>query len=359
MSRRFEDDGKSVEEARFAAQRLAFGPLMFQATRALQRFGVLGLAKNRGRSGVSAVEVEAAIEPLSLYASRQLLEAGLAAELFVLRGEQFVLTTVGYLLLTDPMTRANTDFVADVCYEGMAKLGDSLLSGKPEGLSVFGEHRTVYDALVDLPEPVRQSWFAFDHFYSSGVFAAALPIVFDPKPKTILELGGNTGKWERACCEYDADVQLTMLDLPGQLQTAEENFRTWGIADRVTSHPVDFLDPSVPFPEGHDGLWLSQFLDCFAEPVIVNILERCGQAMGPESRLYILEAYWDQQEHTAAQFCIINLSLYFAALANGTSKMMHSDRMRDCIRQAGLELVGEPTSIGMSHTLMRVRVPAS
>ena len=50
--------------------------------------------------------------------------------------------------------------------------------------------------------------------------------------------------------------------------------------------------------------------------------------------------------------CIL-LSRGFTAVANGTSKMYHSDRMKHCIAAAGLRVVDEVDDIGVSHTLFR------
>ncbi|MBE6417900.1 MAG: hypothetical protein E7033_05485 [Akkermansiaceae bacterium] len=47
-------------------------------------------------------------------------------------------TDVAYCLMEDEMTRRNFNVVADVCYEGAARLGESLEQSRPAGLAVFG-----------------------------------------------------------------------------------------------------------------------------------------------------------------------------------------------------------------------------
>jgi len=350
---RFDADDLSNLDAKYAAQRLAFGPLMFQAARVLRTSGALEALKGAGRAGLTAEELCERVEALSLYAARVLLEAGLAAEMLREEEQRFTLTKVGYLVLRDPMTRVNMDFVHDVCYRALFHLEASLREGRPAGLAELGPWPTVYEGLAELPEEIRRSWFAFDHYYSDGVFEHLLPIVLADSPTRVLDVGGNTGKFALACCRHDPEVRVTILDLPGQLEVALANAREAGFGERVEGRPIDFLDPKAPLPGGHDVLWMSQFLDCFGEEEIVSILSRAAAVMGPDTRLYILETYWDRQRYEAARFSVINTSLYFTAVANGNSKMYHSGRMRACVEAAGLRVVEELDEVGVSHTLFR------
>ena len=349
---RFADDDRTTLEARFEAQRLAFGPFLFQAARVLRNRGALEHLNRCGKKGATPEEVAHAVPGLSLYAARILLEAGLAAGMLALADERFCITKVGYLVLRDPMTRVNFDFVHDVCYQGMFRLEESLREGRPAGLEVFGPWATIYEGLPQLPPHVKRSWFAFDHFYSDGVFESVLPTVFERAPRRLLDVGGNTGKWALQCCGFDPQVRVTIVDHPGQLAVALDNARAAGLEDRIDGVAADLLDASAPLPAGYDVYWMSQFLDCFSEPEIVSILERTAAAMRPDSRLFILETFWDRQRYEAGRFSVINTSLYFAAMANGNSKMYHSERMQACLAAAGLRVERAYDEIGVSHTLL-------
>ena len=274
-----------------------------------------------------------------------------AAELVALQDERFVITKKGHMVLADPMTRVNMDFVHDVCYQAFFHFEEAIREGKPAGLKELGDYPTVYQALAHLPEQVRKSWFEFDHYYSDGVFERCLPVVFGPKPRRILDVGGNTGKFAVCCCNHDPDVQVSIVDLPGQLANARENIAEQGLSDRITGHPTDLLSLDAKLPGGHDAIWMSQFLDCFSEVEIVSILSRAAEVMDADTPLYILETYWDRQRYEAARFSVINTSLYFTAIANGNSKMYHSERMKYCLEKAGLKVVADQDDIGISHTL--------
>jgi cyclopropane fatty-acyl-phospholipid synthase-like methyltransferase len=250
------------------------------------------------------------------------------------------------------MTRVNMDFVHDVNYQGLFHLKDAIVQGKPAGLrDLDGDHSTVYAALASLPEGVRRSWFAFEHFCSAQAFQEALPLVFERPVRRLLDVGANTGKWALACAAHSPSVAVTMCDLPAQLDLAIANVAQSGLQARITGYPVDILLPDSTLPSGHDVIWMSQFLDCFSEDQIVSILRKAAAAMSAESKLLILETYWDRQLFENAAFCLQQISLYFTCIANGNSQLYHSKVMHDCIERAGLRIERETDHIGIAHTL--------
>jgi hypothetical protein len=351
----YRTDKHSALDAKFLAQQIAFAPMVFQAAVALRDLGVLAALEKRGKDGASAREIADELG-LSEYGVKVLAEAGLGMGLLLWQeGKRFTVTKTARFIQHDAMTRANMDFVRDVNYQGFAHLKEAIETGKPAGLKVLGDWETVYEGLASLPPRVRQSWLAFDHFYSDSAFAEVLPIVFRNGPKRLLDVGGNTGKWTLQCLGFDADVQVTIADLPGQLRMAEHNLIQAGMGERVAFHPVNLLDGDGALPGGHDIIWMSQFLDCFSQPEVVSILQRAAAVMGEGDELFILEAYWDRQEHEAAAFCLQQTSLYFTCIANGNSQMYHSDDIRSCVERAGLEVIEDIDRIGISHTLFRCR----
>lgn len=344
---------KSAIEARAEAQRIAFGPMVFQATMAMRRLGILDKL-HASRAGVTAADIAKSLS-LSEYGVKVLLETGLSSGIVALEGEMFSLTKTGYFLLKDELTTVNLNFVADVCYDGMRHLADSIVEEKPKGLQVFGTWNTIYEGLSELPKDVQTSWFEFDHFYSDRAFPTVLRLVFDRPVKRLLDVGGNTGKWALKCVAHDPNVHVTILDLPGQLAMAKQNIDAAGMAKRVDFHAIDLLNDAAAWPKGADAIWMSQFLDCFSVPQIVSLLKRGYAAMDENASLYILETLWDRQPHAAGTFTLHNTSLYFTCLANGNSKMYHSREMKECVAAAGLRVVREVDGIGVGHTLLECK----
>jgi hypothetical protein len=349
MAWTYGSDKKRAVQAKFDAQKIAFGPIMFQAALALRNLGILDLVKNT-EEGIT-IEAVAEKLKLSVYGVKVLLEAGLSMEIVMVENDRFHLTKTGWFLLCDELTKVNMDFTNDVNYLGMFSLTDSIKTGKPTGLKVFGDWPTVYEGLSQLPADVQKSWFGFDHFYSDYAFPEIMPIIFKNKPSRILDIGGNTGKFAIQCAKYNKDVRVTILDLPGQLAKASENIKREGFENRVDLFPINLLDHSRPFPENPDIIWMSQFLDCFSQEDILGLLNRSAKAMNENSALYILETYWDQQKYEASTYSLHATSLYFTNIANGCSQMYHSDDMRKLIARSGLTLAEEILNVGVSHSL--------
>jgi hypothetical protein len=292
---------------------------------------------------------------LSKYAAQVLLESSLTTGTVLLKDEKFFLSKTGWFLLTDEMASVNMDFNHDVNYAGLFHLEEALLNSKPEGLKVFGNWPTIYEGLSSLPEEVKKSWFGFDHFYSDNSFRDALKIVFEKPVSTLLDVGGNTGKWALECVAYSPDVNVTIMDLPQQIQMMYKNISDKPGAERIHDFAANLLNPETVFPETFDAIWMSQFLDCFSEEEVFSILSRVKKAMTSESSLYIMETFWDRQRYETASFCLAQTSLYFTAMANGNSKMYHSDDMIRLIDQAGLQVETIHDNLGLGHSLVKCK----
>jgi hypothetical protein len=230
-------------------------------------------------------------------------------------------------------------------------------TGKPLGLEVFGcEGKTIYEVLASLPEKVKESWFAFDHFYSDIGFEEALPVVFARNPKKIIDIGGNTAKWALCCCRYDPRVQLTIVDLPGQCAMAEQKAAEAGFSDRIKTLACNVLDEKTAIPSGADVIWMSQFLDCFSLEEVTRIMEKARAAAGVSTDIFILEPFWDKQRFEAAAFSLQATSLYFTCMANGNSKMYSCGELCQAIERAGFDVVDAWHNLGSNdYSLLRCR----
>ena len=178
---------------RFDARRCSSGGLFRLPHLEQQRAGVLERIEASGEQGLTFEELNREL-PISEYGLRVLVDGGVQIVLIVKKGDRLVLSSTGYFVLRDEMTRVNLDFVNDVWYRGLDHLEASVKTGKPEGLRDLIDWPTIYQGLSKLPDRVRQSWLAFDHFYSDDAFSSVLPLVFAEKPRRLLDIGGNTGK---------------------------------------------------------------------------------------------------------------------------------------------------------------------
>lgn len=358
LKKKYTREQLSAREAQRLAEFIAFGPAIFQTARIMANRGILEQLRNSG-NGLTIDEVAKEVG-LSNYAAKCLLEASLCIGIVHIDPEtdRFRLSKTGWFLINDPATKVNINFNHDVNYLGWFNLEESLLEGKPIGLKTLGDWPTVYEGLSSLPKNIQKSWFDFDHFYSDNSFDQALEIVFADKPKTLLDVGGNTGRWSLRCVAYDKDVNVTILDLPQQIEMMKETINGKPGADRIDGLGINLLDESAVMPVNRkfNTIWMSQFLDCFSEEQIVSILKRAVKVMDQDSKLYIMETLWDRQRFEPAALCLTLTSLYFTAIANGNSKMYHSEDMVRLVENAGLKIEHIHDYLGQGHSILVCKI---
>lgn len=357
LEKAYTEEHLSAREAQRAAEFIAFGPIVFQVSRLMLKHGILEHLRDAD-DGLTIAEV-AAQTGLSKYAAQVLLEASLSIGTVLVdpATERFSLSKTGWFLLNDPATRVNVDFNHDVNYLGFFDLDAALESGTPAGLKRLGNWPTIYEGLSQLSPAAQKSWFAFDHFYSDSSFDEALQIVFaSPRPKRLLDVGGNTGRWALRCVECDADIEVCIADLPQQIEMMRANVAGHAGCERISGYGVDLLaaDSALPADRAFDAIWMSQFLDCFSEEQVSAILAKAAAIMQPQTTLYIMETLWDRQRFEPAAFCLTQTSLYFTAMANGNSKMFHSDDLLRLINASGLNVRCIHDNLGQGHSIIEV-----
>ena len=356
-SDRYTKEQLSAREAQRQAEFIAWGPVIFQVSRLMVKWGILDELRD-STDGLTLIELQQKTK-LSEYVLKILLEASLSAGTVLIdkKTDKYYISKTGWFLLNDPATRVNIDFNHDVNYRGMFYLDEALKEGKPAGLKTLGEWPTIYEGLSKLAPQVQQSWFGFDHFYSDHSFDTALNIVFGKKTKHLMDVGGNTGRFALRCVNYDKDVNVTIVDLPGQIGMMKKNVEGLTGADRIEGYPTNILEVENELPTGKwDAIWMSQFLDCFSEEEIYSILARTAKVMNENTTLYIMETFWDRQKYEPASLCLTMTSVYFAVMANGNSKMYQSDDMIKQIERAGLKVVATHDGIGQGHTILEVKL---
>lgn len=328
------------------AQKIAFAPLTFQAVAAALDFGILKFIDGK------FVTVEEVIEAckISKYTAETILEVCVVADIVKKKNDKYSNTLLADALLNNEMTIKNFNFVKDVCYLGASELRSSFEKEEPIGLYKFVEKSdTIYPLIHKLPEQMKRSWFEFDHFYSDRCFDEVLEIIFKNPIKRIFDIGGNTGKFEIACLNFDSQVEVNMIDLPDNISVAKSNLSN----ERLNFYGIDVLAKDVKFPEISGAVFMSQFLDCFSEEQIIHILSNINSAMDLGTKIYILEPFTDIQQFDGASYSLVHISLYFTCMANGKSKMYPEKRMIELVEKSGLKVAKRYENIGVhDYTLL-------
>lgn len=329
------------------AQKLVFAPLAFQAISTAIELGILEFLDKKS-STVS--EIMSGLN-LDEYVVKTLLQVTEANKITKKTDEKYSLTRLGKMFLYDDMTKANFNYVKDVCYLGASELTSSFLQKSPMGLKKFvGDFPTIYPALTVLPEKMKKSWYEFDHLYSDNCFEFVLSIIGE-NYSSIYDIGGNTGNFEKLCLKNNFDI--TMLDLAENIEKIKDDVELKG----CKFHPINVLDKNPAYPKiTNSAIFMSQFLDCFSKEDIVKILTDLSKTTDEKSSIYILEPYTDEQKFEGAKYSLVHTSLYFTCMANGVSKFYTLEEMREMLTLAGLTITRHIPNVGAyDYTLLECR----
>lgn len=350
---RREKNQKSARiDALTEAQKIAFAPFTFQTVAAMIDFGILGFLNEKPASKQEIMKQC----NLSRYTVDTLFDASVCIGLVKENEDKtFSNTKLAEAFLFDEMTRVNFNFTKDVCFLGANELQTSFKESRPAGLQKhYFDSDTIYPMLSQLPQQMKKSWYEFDHHYSDDCFEEILPIMFSSsfsegiKEKDVFDIGGNTGKFERACLAFDKECTVTMFDLEPNIEKAKEGFST----DRCKFYSIDVLSDE-PFPKISGVVLMSQFLDCFSREQILFILNKLACAIDEKTKVFILEPFIDNQQFEGAKYSLSHISLYFTCMANGKSKMYNESDMREIIEASNLKIIKAHQNIGKyDYTLL-------
>ncbi len=215
------NDNLSAVQAQYEAQKIAFAPIIFQVARTMRDLGILEIL-SKNKNGLSYDEL-VQMTNLTEYGIQVLCETALSSNIISYKNEKVYLTKIGFFINSDEMTNTNMNYNHHVNYQGLFYLEESIKNSKAEGLKVFGEWKTIYPALSTLPEKTKKSWFEFDHLYSDSGFTKAIEILKKQNPKSILDIGGNTGKFALQFAKENPKVNITIMDLSQQIKLAIQN----------------------------------------------------------------------------------------------------------------------------------------
>ena len=343
--RRNRKKGSSAVETLAKAQEICFAPFTFQTIATMIDLGIMDYLKDNCAT-LEEVMKECKV---SKYCAKTVFEVAILTDIVEMQEEKFTLSKLGRTFLENEMTRVNFNFMRDCCYLGASELKESFVKGEPVGLQKFIENvPTIYPILTKLPEHIQKSWYEFAHYYSDTCFEDILKIMFKDSSKEVFDIGGNTGKFEKACLNFNKDCKVNMIDLPENLDRAKANINS----DRCTYYGRNVIAENVNFPKMSGVVLMSQFLDCFSEEQIIYILSNVAKVADNNTHIYILEPFIDNQQFKGAAHALTHISLYFTCMANGNSKMYSEKDMREFVDKADLKVVNKYTIGIHDYTLL-------
>jgi len=258
----------------------------YWVSRAVYAAAKFGVADHLAEGPRSATEV-AALTHTHAPSLHRLMRALGGLGLLVEDGHhRFGLTALGEALRQDAPGSARATVLAlagDWWWQGWEHVLHCLETGetgmqRASGTSIFnylGEH------------PQEASYFNEAMIGFHGAEPAAVAGAYDFSAcRTVVDVGGGTGNLLATVLEHHPGARGVLAELPHVLGEARAALAARGVLDRVTCQGIDFFSE---VPAGGDVYLLSHIVHDWTEEQCVAILANCRRAMGPTSRLLIIE----------------------------------------------------------------------
>jgi orsellinic acid C2-O-methyltransferase len=235
-----------------------------------------------------------------------------------------------------------------------------------------------YQSVGQLEHTLRTGQVAFEHLYGEPLFdwweshpdgdrlwqaagdqwdVIELPQVLAAcdfsRFHTVVDVGGNRGRFLAAILAAHPGLQGIVFDRPGVVEGASEVAASLGVADRLTTAAGDFFHdwPEVfgEVPSGRDAYILRRVLHDWDDDRARTILHNCQTAMTATGTLLVIERLAPPR---VAPSPIVEgtmmIDMLMMALLGGRQRT--EAEFRDLLRSAGMEL----TNVSFSPTRIAV-----
>jgi hypothetical protein len=199
---------------------------------------------------------------------------------------RFALTPLGAALRIGAPGAARSTVLtlaSDWMFQGWEQLLYSVQTGKPAMERTLG--MPVFDWLAEHPEEASRFSETMVGFH--GQEPAAVAAAYDLTGlDTIVDVGGATGNLLIGLLSRHSAAKGILFDLPHVVKDAPAFIRAQGLEGRITIQAGSFFET---VPSGGDAYFLSHVIHDWSEEQCLTILGNCRRAMGPKSRLLLIE----------------------------------------------------------------------
>ena len=231
------------------------------------------LAKGARPTAELAAEIGLPEEP-----ARRLLKAAVALNLLrAWPGDRFGLDDLGAAVIGNPGVAAMVKHHA-LLYADLADPVALLKRGAGEALPGFWTYAADSDADAYSELMALSQSLVAEDIIDSCDFSAR---------QRLMDVGGGEGVFLRTVARRAPQLRLTLFDLPPVVARARAANERAGLADRIETHPGDFLNDDLP--QGADIVSLVRVLHDHEDAPANRLLQRAYAALPPGGALLIAE----------------------------------------------------------------------
>lgn len=239
------------------------------------------------------------------------------------RPGELALNDLSRLLLEEEGWRPwlDLDGAPGIWTESWARLLPAVRTGSPGA-----DEEAFHERLAADPD----RWDSFDELMAAQVAATAtaLASVHDwSSVGQVVDVGGGTGTLLRELLLAHRHLRGTLLELPEVAAKARVALADVGLDSRCDVVEGSYFDVMPP----GDVYCLSQILHGFPDDLAADLLRRCAEAGGPDTRVLVLEGMLDPDDTASTGFDLFMLTL-------GGGRQRTVDEFRALADRAGLKL---------------------
>ncbi|MCP4074638.1 MAG: methyltransferase [Gammaproteobacteria bacterium] len=217
--------------------------------------------------------------------TRMLLNACIALELVQINNGLYSNTDMSKAFLVPGQQGYLGDAIrySDDLYQTWGSLEQTLISGIP---SMATEKYTGEDL-----QQTRNFVYGM-HNRAMGIGRVMVDLVDLSGRKKMIDVGGGPGTYSSLFAQVYPDIHSRVLDLPAVLEISEEIIESMGVAERVTTEPLDYMQDE--FPEGNDVVLISGVFHRETEKTCRGFIRRASQALETGGLLIISDVFSDE-----------------------------------------------------------------
>jgi O-methyltransferase domain/Dimerisation domain len=259
----------------------------YQASQALIVAVKLGIPDVLGKGAMSSAEIarETRSRPDTML---RLLRALAAFDVVKDLGTgQFELTAVGDCLRADVPNSVHPLillYASETFWQTSASLAECVRTGKNAFQLLHG-----MEALFTYLEKQTDLARIFDEAMTgrSSITGQAVAEAYDFRGVgRVVDVAGGRGKMLAAILKANPQLRGTLFDLPRVVENASNSLITENVADRCKIVGGDMF---ASVPHGGDLYLLSRVIHDWDDPRALEVLRSCRHAMGPKTKLLILD----------------------------------------------------------------------
>lgn len=147
----------------------------------------------------------------------------------------------------------------------------------------------------------------------------------------LLDLGGGPATYAITFAQAYPGLRVTVFDLPGPCEIAQENIARHGLRERIDVMAGDFLKDDIG--SNYDFVWVSQILHSHDESQCQLIIRKCVEALTAGGRLAIQDFFLNDDGYTPLEAALF--SVHMLAVTPGGRSYKHRE-VGEWMRAAGL-----------------------